>query len=405
MKILVVNAGSSSLKYQLFETATGEVLAKGNCDRIGIGDSAIKHSTFDGRELKSKVQMPDHAAAMQVLVGALTDPTYGVIADMGEIEAVGHRVVHGGAYFSESVLLNDDVLTKLERCYDFAPLHTMAHIQGIKGCLSVMPDVPEVLVFDTAFHQTMPAKAYLYPIPYEMYEEDQIRRYGAHGTSHRYVTAEMCKILGRTEGTKIITCHLGNGSSISAVKDGHVIDTSMGLTPLAGLEMGTRCGDIDPAIVPLMMKKYKVGVDDIGDFMNKKCGLLGVSGVSSDMREVEAQAEKPGEEGERARLAIEILEYEIKKYIGSYAAAMGGLDAVVFTAGIGENNVSLREHVCEGLEFLGIKIDPVANRAARGKTAKISADDSRVAVYMIPTNEEWMIAKDTERLVRGGAAA
>lgn len=399
MKILVVNAGSSSLKYQLFDTENYAVLAKGLCECIGIENGAIKHKTNDGRELKKKIDMPDHAVATKILVDTLTDPEYGCIKDMSEIGAVGHRVVHGGAYFSESVLLTEDVLKKLELCYDFAPLHTLAHIQGIKGCLSVMPGVPQVLVFDTAFHQTMPPKAYVYALPYEMYSEDQIRRYGAHGTSHRYVSGEMCKILGRTEGTKIVTCHLGNGSSISAVKDGKVIDTSMGLTPLAGVEMGTRCGDIDPAIVPLIMKKYNVGVDEINDFMNKKCGLLGVSGVSSDMREVGAEAEAGGEKAARCQLAIDILEYEIKKYIGSYAAAMGGLDAIVFTAGIGENNVSLREHVCEGLEFLGVKIDPEANKAGRGKVSKLSTEDSRVQVYMIPTNEEWMIAKDTESLV------
>ena len=401
MKILVVNAGSSSLKYQLFDTEGYKMLAKGLCECIGIENGAIKHSAADGREFKKNIDIPNHAEAMKLVVAALADPTYGVIKEMSEISAVGHRIVSGGAYFTESVLLNDEVLEKLAKCNDFAPLHTGPHIQGIKGCLSVMPDVPQVLVFDTAFHQTMPPKAYMYPIPYEMYSEDQIRRYGAHGTSHRFVSMEMCKILGRTEGTKIVTCHLGNGSSISAVKDGKCIDTSMGLTPLAGVEMGSRCGDIDPAIVPRMMKKYNVGVDEINDFMNKKCGFLGVTGQSSDMRTLCGEVENHGENYERCKLAVDILEYQIVKYIGAYTAAMGGLDAIVFTAGIGENTVSLREHVCEQLGYLGVKLDKEANKQGRGKISKLTTDDSKVQVYMIPTNEELMIARDTEALVLG----
>ena len=394
MKVLVVNAGSSSLKYQLFDTSDNSVLAKGICERIGIGGE-ITHKISGRPDYKESVEMHDHTEATKVLIRVLTDPAVGCIKDMSEIEAVGHRIVHGGAYFSESVRVTDEVIDKLELCRDLAPLHTGAHLMGIRGCIAAMPDTPQVLVFDTAFHQTMPDYAYTYPIPYEMAQQYQIRRYGAHGTSHRYVAGEMSKILGRTEGTKIITCHLGNGSSISAVKDGKVIDTSMGFTPLDGLEMGTRCGGIDPAIVPFIMAKEGFTPDEMSYFMNKECGLLGVSGLSPDCRDL-GEAVKAGHK--RAALAVNILTYQIKKFIGGYAAAMNGLDAVVFTAGIGENWDEIRAAAMRDLDWLGIKLDPVKNDV-RGKDTVISADDSKVKILLIPTNEELTIARDTVEIV------
>ncbi len=404
MNVLVVNAGSSSLKYQLFDTTNHVVVAKGLCERIGIQGAstigAITHTNLlNKKEYKAELPMADHTVATQYVVDALLNAEYGCVKSMDEIEAVGHRIVHGGAYFSESVLLNEDVLAKLELCRDLAPLHTPAHIQGIEGCLKVMPNTPQALVFDTAFHQTMAPEAYMYGIPYEIYEKYAVRRYGAHGTSHRYVAGEMLKILGKTEGTKIVTCHLGNGSSISAVKDGKVVDTSMGFTPLAGVLMGTRCGDIDPAVVPFIMNKENLTPDEVNAYLNKKCGFLGVSGVSSDCRDIEA-AIKEG--NERARLALHMLGYQIKKYIGAYAAAMGGLDAIVFTAGIGENTASIRALACEGLEYLGVAFDEEinANIPRPLKTTCISQETSRVKIYMIPTNEELVIASDTEKLVK-----
>ncbi len=397
MNVLVVNAGSSSLKYQLLDTKTDTLLAKGLCERIGI-DGNIEHKLPDGRKMKKEVAMPNHAEAMKVLVETLTDKEFGCISSMSEIAAVGHRVVHGGDYFSGSVIVTDDVIAKLENCRDLAPLHTGPALMGIAGCTEVMKDVPQVLVFDTAFHQTMPDYAYMYALPYEAYEKHKIRRYGFHGTSHRFVSAEMCKILGKVEGTKIITCHLGNGSSISAVKDGKSVDTSMGFTPLEGLEMGTRCGSIDPAIVTFLMEKEGMSTTEMSNYMNKKSGLLGVSGLSSDSRDIE-DAIKKGHQ--RAILANNMLVYQIKKYIGGYAAAMGGVDAVVFTAGLGENNPALRKDVCADLGFLGIKIDEAMNLKAfrQSEIIKISTDDSTVAVYVIPTNEELVIARDTAELI------
>ncbi len=404
MNVLVVNAGSSSLKYQLFDTNTDAVLAKGLCERIGIEGSRIEHKQLvKGLKKEEVVPMSDHSVAMQLVVKMLTDSEVGCISGMDEIGAVGHRIVHGGAFFSKSILLNDDVLEKLECCRDFAPLHTGAHIMGIRGCLSVMPTTPQVLVFDTAFHQTMTPEAYVYALPYEYYEKYGIRRYGMHGTSHRYVSAEMAKLLDKPlEETKIITCHIGNGSSISAVKGGCVMDTSMGFTPLAGVEMGTRCGDIDPAIVPYLMEKENLSAAEVNDVMNKKSGFLGVSGFSSDSRDLEAVI-KEGESNpsyKRAMLAIDILKHGIKKYIGAYAAIMNGVDAVVFTAGIGENNTFLRELVCENMEFLGIELDKEVNKATscQSNIVKISKDTSKTAVYVIPTNEELVIAKDTAAL-------
>ena len=397
MKVLVVNAGSSSLKYQLFDTSDNSVAAKGICERIGI-DGKLTHKMAGRDDYKSELPLANHTEAIKAVITVLTSKEYGCISDMSQIEAVGHRVVHGGAYFSESVLVTPEVIEKLNKCIDLAPLHTPAHLMGIAGCTEAMPDTPQVLVFDTAFHQTMPDYAWMYPIPYELYEKFAIRRYGAHGTSHRFVAGEMCKLLGKTEGTKIVTCHLGNGSSISAVKDGKVIDTSMGFTPLDGVEMGTRCGSIDPAIVTFIMEHEGYTPAEMSDFMNKKCGMLGVSGLSSDCRDL-GEAVAAG--NKRAALAVDILKYQIKKYIGQYAAAMNGLDAVVFTAGIGENRTEIREGACEGLDFLGIKLDKEINGHTRlqADIVKISAEDSVIPVYVIPTNEELVIAADTERIV------
>ncbi len=396
MKVLVVNAGSSSLKYQLFDTSSGSVLAKGICERIGI-DGRLTHKMPGRDDYKVEIAMNDHTEATKALISALTSPEVGCIESMDEIEAVGHRIVHGGAYFSESVLVTPEVIEKLELCRDLAPLHTGAHLMGIAGITAALPTTPQVLVFDTAFHQTMPDYAWMYPIPYELYEKYSIRRYGAHGTSHRYVAGEMTKLLGRVEGTKIVTCHLGNGSSISAVKDGKVIDTSMGFTPLDGIEMGTRCGSIDPAIVTFIMEHESYTPSEMSDFMNKECGLLGVSGLSSDCRDL-GDAVAAG--NKRAKLAVDILAYQIKKYIGSYAAAMNGLDAVVFTAGIGENRDEIRSAACKGLEYFGIELDEELNAKTRlqSDNVMVSKPGSRVQVWVIPTNEELVIATDTERL-------
>lgn len=401
MNVLVVNAGSSSLKYQLFDTTAGVVRAKGLCERIGI-DGKIKHQNLEtGAVYEKEIAMPNHTVATKIVIDALLSAEYGSVKSMDEIEAVGHRIVHGGAYFSESVLLTDEVLAKLELCRDLAPLHTGAHIMGIQGCLAAMPKTPQVLVFDTAFHTaSMPDYAYVYPVSYDMYEKYAVRRYGAHGTSHRYVSGECIKLLGgKAEGTKIVTCHLGNGSSISAVKDGKVLDTSMGFTPLAGIEMGTRCGDIDPAIVPYIMNKTGMNADEMNEYMNKKCGFLGVSGISSDCRDVSAAA-KAG--NKRAKLALDIVSYQIRKFIGAYTAAMGGLDAIVFTAGIGENDWEMRESVCSQLGYFGVEFDAEHNaNLPRPLTAtEISKPTSKVKVFMIPTNEELVIASDTEHIVK-----
>ncbi len=398
MKVLVVNAGSSSLKYQLFDTETSKVLAKGNCERIGIDGSRIIHKSAGSDEYTKECVLTNHSEAMKLVVETLLDKTVGCISSVEEIEAIGHRVVHGGPYFTESVLVTDEVMSVLEKCTAYAPLHTTAHIMGIKGCMSAMPSVPEVLVFDTAFHQSMNKEVYMYGVSYDMYEEYGVRRYGAHGTSHRFVSGEMIKMLGREpEGTKIITCHIGNGSSISAVKDGKCFDTSMGFTPLDGVLMGTRCGSIDPAIVPFIMEKKGYTPAEMDSYMNKKCGFAGISGVGSDSRDVE-RAMNDG--NERAKLAFDMLCYQIKKYIGAYSAAMGGVDAIVFTAGIGEHTSYIRKNALAGLEYLGIKIDDERNTFGHSNTpVKISKDDSRVAVYMIPTNEELVIARDTEAIV------
>ena len=395
MKVLVVNAGSSSLKYQLFDTAEGIVLAKGNCERIGIDGSRITHKTKEGKSRVKEMPLPTHADAISLVVEMLLDKEVGCIASASEIEAIGHRVVHGGPYFAQSVLVTEEVMEVLENCRAYAPLHTGAHIMGIRGCLKVMPSVPQVLVFDTAFHQTMEKEAYMYGISYDMYDEYKIRRYGAHGTSHRYVSAEAAKLIGKQDA-KIVTCHIGNGSSISAVKNGKCMDTSMGFTPLDGIMMGTRCGAIDPAIVPFIMEKKGYTPAEMDAYMNKKCGFLGISGISSDARDIEAAMEKGDE---RAKLAYDMLCYQIKKFIGSYSAAMGGLDAIVFTAGIGEHTPYIRKGALEGLEFLGVELDEERNNFGHSDVpVKISKDGSKVSVYMIPTNEELVIAQDTEAL-------
>lgn len=396
MYILVVNAGSSSLKYQLFDMDKSEMIAKGLCERIGT-DGLFSHQVpAKGVEIKKiSAPMPTHSDAVSILIKYLTDAETGCIRDMSEISAVGHRIVHGGPWLIDSVRIDGPdgkVLTDLRKCIDLAPLHTKAHLQGIEGCMSVMPDVPQVLVMDTAFHQTMPEKAYFYPLPYEICEKYAIRRYGFHGTSHRYVSGKALELLGNPNA-KIVTCHLGNGSSISAVNAGKCVDTSMGFTPLDGVIMGSRCGGIDPAIVPFLMEKENIPVEKMGDWMNKNCGFLGVSGVSSDLRDVGAAAASGNK---RAKLSLDILAYQIKKYVGAYTAAMNGLDCVVFTAGIGENNPDIRIESMQNMEYLGIKIDPARN-SDRSATV-ISADDSRVKVLVIPTNEELVIASDTLRI-------
>lgn len=400
MKVLVVNAGSSSLKYQLFDMNHNTVLAKGICERIGSDGSLIDHKNAEGASVKTNVKMANHSEAMKEVVKALTNPQTGCISDMSEIEAVGHRVVHGGPYFFESCLVTDEVMDKLKKCVEFAPLHTPAHIMGIEACLSTMPSVPQVLVFDTAFHQTMPDYAYTYGISKRLADKYHIRKYGAHGTSHRFVSAKAIELLGgKAQGTHIVTCHIGNGSSIAAVKDGKVVDTSMGFTPLDGLLMGTRCGSIDPAIVTFIMNKEGFTPDQMNQYMNKECGIAGVSEISSDSRDIEAAIEKGSEQ---ALKTAWILAYQIKRTIGAYTAAMNGLDAVIFTAGLGENNPQLRERVCRDMDYFGIKIDTELNKTIirQNKIVDLSAEGAKVKVYVIPTDEELMIASDTKEIVQ-----
>jgi acetate kinase len=399
MKVLVINAGSSSLKYQLIDMSNEHVLAKGNCERIGIEGGRLTHKTFDGRERKVAVEMHDHTAAFMQVKNALLDPEVGVISDLSEVSAVGHRIVQGGALFSQSVLVDESVIEGIESLIPLAPLHNKAHVQGIRACMSVFgKDVPEVVVFDTAFHSTMPPKAYMYAVPYEYYEKYKVRRYGFHGTSHRYVSARCLELMGRKpEGTRLITCHLGNGSSISAIKDGVCIDTSMGLTPLDGFMMGTRTGTLDPSVVTFIAEKEQMTPGEMSEMLNKRSGMLGISGVSSDDRDV-CQAAAEG--NPRAILAHDMLEYEITKFIGGYIAALGGCDAIVFTAGLGENQPSHRQVVCDNLAFLGVKVDPQINLdLVHGKEGRISTPDSKVEVFVIPTNEELVIARDTKELV------
>ncbi|MBR1444439.1 MAG: acetate kinase [Firmicutes bacterium] len=396
MKILVINCGSSSLKYQLYNMEDNSVLAKGLVERIGIEGSNLQH-TATGKDKKVFEQpLKDHGEAIKLVMDKLTDKEVGVIADLKEIDGIGHRVLHGSKYFSCSVLVDQKVKDIIRSCFDLGPLHMPANLMGIEACEKLMPGKPNVAVFDTAFHQTMPPKAYMYALPYEYYEKYDIRRYGFHGTSHMFVTQRAIAMLGgKAEGTKIITCHLGNGSSIAAVKDGKVIDTSMGLTPLEGLVMGTRCGDIDPAIVPFIMNKEKLSPDEMDTIMNKKSGILGISGESSDFRDVE---EKMNEGNEKAKIALEMFRYKVAKYIGEYYVALGGCDAVVFTAGIGENNSGHRAAICKYLECLGMKIDEEKN-ATRGREIDFAAPDSKMRAFIIPTNEELMIAEDTKKLL------
>ena len=398
MKILVVNAGSSSLKYQLIDMENEAVLAKGNCEQIGT-ESTFTHKVpaDESKNIKAKpMDMADHGEALKIVLEALVSEEYGVIKSMDEIGAVGHRVLHGGEKFSGSVLVDDKVEEAIRECFDLGPLHNPANLTGIKACQKIMPGVPQVAVFDTGFHQTMPDYAYMYALPYEYYEKYGIRRYGFHGTSHRFVSKKCIDLLGNPEHSKIVTCHLGNGSSISAVIDGKCYDTTMGVTPLEGIMMGTRCGSIDPAIVPIIMKKEGLDADGIDTVMNKKSGMLGLFGTS-DNRTIEQKA-KEGDE--RAKLVESIFCHQLTKYIGSFAAAMGGLDAIVFTGGIGENNPQYRDRVCDKLAFMGVKINyDENNRLKRGPEGEISTPDSKVKVYVICTNEELMIARDTKEIV------
>ncbi len=398
MKILVINAGSSSLKYQLIDMESEKVLAKGNCERIGIGGGIFGYKTADGREKKLSVEMKDHTEAFRQVTQALVDSQVGVIKDLSEVSAIGHRIVQGGARFSKSVLIDDEVIAAVEKLIPLAPLHNSACVEGIRACRKVFGKVPEVAVFDTAFHSTMPQKAYMFAIPYEYYEKYHIRRYGFHGTSHRYVSQKCAELMGKPlSEIKMITCHLGNGSSIAAIKDGKVIDTSMGLTPLDGFMMGTRTGTLDPSVVTFIEEKEHLSPEEMSDVLNKKSGLLGISGISSDDRDVTA-AEEKGEP--RAILAHEMLVYQIQKFIGAYAAAMNGCDAIVFTAGLGENQWHHRQNVCDGLTYLGVKVSEELNRQMlHGRGGKISAPDSRVQVFVIPTNEELVIARDTKAIV------
>ena len=399
MNILVINAGSSSLKYQLLNPDTGDLLAKGLCERIGIDGKFTYKPQIEGKETLSAVDvaMPTHAEAIQAVLDALVDAKNGVIGSMQEIDAVGHRVVHGGEAFNQSVVITDEVLKAIEDCIPLAPLHNPANLTGIRACQKVMPGVPMVAVFDTAFHQTMPAKAYMYALPYAYYETDKVRRYGFHGTSHKYVSGRAAAMLGKKpEELKLVSCHLGNGSSIAAVDCGKSVDTSMGFTPLAGLPMGTRSGDLDAGILEYLMNKYGMDIKEMLNVLNKKSGVEGLSGVSSDFRDLENAA---AEGNQRALLAEEKFAYEVKKYVGAYAAAMGGVDAIIFTAGVGENDKGIRAMVCQGLEYMGVKLDAEANNV-RGKECVISTADSKVKILLIPTNEELMIAKDTAALTQ-----
>lgn len=396
MKILVLNCGSSSVKYKLIESDNGDVLAEGGVEKIGLPDSFLKFKRPDGSKETITVSMPDHKEAVKNVLNILTDPQEGVIKSYDEIQAVGHRVVHGMEKFNKSVLITPEVIEKVKECYPVAPLHNPANITGIEAVTELIPGVPQVGVFDTAFHQTMPAKAFMYALPYEDYEKFGIRRYGFHGTSHRYVSRRACEFLGLPyEKQRIITCHIGNGGSITAIKDGISVDTSMGLTPTEGLVMGTRVGDVDPGALTYLMKCEGLDADGLTNVINKKSGVLGISGISSDMRDIE-DAIATG--NERAKLAMDMYEYRILKYIGAYTAVLGGVDVIAFTAGVGENSPELREAICKQLSYLGVTLDKEANRS-RGKEVEISGKDSKVKVVVIPTDEELVIAQDTAMIV------
>ncbi len=399
MKILVLNCGSSSVKYKLIDTDAEKTLAEGGVEKIGLPDGFLKFKRPDGSKEIKELGHIDHRQAVQAILDILTDSKEGCIKSFSEIDAVGHRVVHGGEKFNKSVLITDEVIQQVKDCYPLAPLHNPANITGIEAITSLMPGVPQVGVFDTAFHQTMPAKSYMYPLPYKYYLEDGVRRYGFHGTSHRYVSARAAEFLGRDiNNLKMVTCHIGNGGSITAVLDGKSVDTSMGLTPPEGLMMGTRVGDVDPGVITFLMEKHNLNAKEIQTLINKESGVLGVSGISNDMREIEA-ADNAGDQ--RAHLALEIYEQRIIKYIGAYAAEMGGLDVIVFTGGVGENQTGVRKNVCAPLGFMGVELNEELNAKTRGTETLISTPASKVAVVVIPTDEELMIARDTREIVEG----
>lgn len=394
MKILVINCGSSSLKYQLIDMENENALAKGLVERIGI-DGSILTQKANGEKYIIQQPMKDHKDAIKLVLDALIDKEHGVISSMSEIGAVGHRVVHGGEKYDNSVLIDNKVMKALEDCVKLAPLHNPPNIIGIEACKQLMPNTPMVAVFDTAFHQTIPEYAYIYPLPYELYKKNGVRKYGFHGTSHRFVSNAAAKMMGKNiEDLKIITCHLGNGASLCAVNGGKSVETSMGFTPLEGIAMGTRCGSVDPAIITFLMEELDMNIEQVNDLLNKKSGVLGISGVSSDFRDIEVAAEGGNQ---RAKLALDVFYYKVRKFIGSYAAAMGGVDCIVFTAGLGENSYECREESCKGLDFFGVKIDAEKNKC-RGVAKEISSEDSKVKVFVIPTNEELMIARDTKEI-------
>lgn len=397
MKILVLNCGSSSIKYALYNMDDKSVMTSGGAERVGLDGAFVKVKLPNGEKKQIMHDIPEHTEGVKFIFSLLTDPEIGVIKDLKEIDAVGHRMVHGGEKFNKSVLLTDEVLKAFEACIDLAPLHNPANLKGVKAVSELMPGLPQVGVFDTAFHQTMPAHSYLYAIPYELYEKYGVRRYGFHGTSHRYVSQRVCEFLGvNPADKKIITCHIGNGGSVAAVDGGKCVDTSMGLTPLEGLMMGTRSGDIDGGAITFLEKKLGLDADGMSNLLNKKSGVLGITGISSDMREIDTAVEQGNE---RAKIALDMYNYRIKKYVGAYAAAMGGCDIIVFTAGVGENQYSMREQVCAGMEYMGVKLDVEKNKTVRGEEAIISTPDSKVTVCVIPTDEELMIATDTMNLL------
>lgn len=399
MNILVLNCGSSSVKYKLIDVDSKTTLAEGGVEKVGLPGSFLKFKLPDGDKKTIEMPIPDHKKAINDILNILTDPTFGCIKSFDEINAVGHRVVHGGEKFNKSVKIDDEVIEKINECYDVAPLHNPANMTGIEAITELMPGVPQVAVFDTAFHQTMPKEAYMYALPYELYEKYAIRRYGFHGTSHRYVSRRACDFLGLPfDKQRVITCHIGNGGSITAVLDGKSIDTSMGLTPVEGLMMGTRVGDVDPGALTFIMDKEHLTTKQLSDLINKKSGVAGISGISSDMRDIDAAIEKGDE---RAKLALDMYIYRIIKYVGAFAAVLNGVDVIVFTGGVGENQQVLRKRVCDHLSYLGVKIDDDVNFSSRGEEKLISAADSKVKVVVIPTDEELMIARDTEAIVNG----
>ncbi len=397
MIVFVVNCGSSSIKYQLINMDGEKVMAKGLIERIGMEGSTLKHTPAGKYTIDLKEDIPDHVVGIKMAIKALTSSDYGVIKDMSEIDAVGHRVVHGGERFTDSVLITGEVLNGIKACSEIAPLHNPPNLYGIEACMNIMKGIPQVAVFDTAFHQTMPKVAYLYGLPYEMYVKYGLRRYGFHGTSHKYVAQRAAELMGEhMSDLRIITCHLGNGASITAIKYGKSIDTSMGYTPLEGLIMGTRSGEIDPAIIPFLMEKENMTAQQIDDYLNRRSGILGISGLSSDFRDLESAANRGDD---RSQLAIDVFAYKVKKYIGGYVAAMGGVDAIVFTAGLGENSPFMRDKICNGLEYLGTRVDPELNKV-RGQEKEISVRRARVKIFVIPTNEELVIARDTYNICR-----